>query len=255
MYKSGRDERYYMASDHDLSFDVRFGDDAGTLLAGFAEYGLAGLTAADYLTTELGLEQTGHIAVEGLPAITPFENGTPRRHTRLFSKPEFDFTILVGELAIPPFAARPFADGTTAQVEESGIEEIVVLSGVPIAHGPDDHRPFYIATEGYQKRRLEETDITPMTGGFLEGINAELLDLALETGVPTCLLTTPVHARTPDVEASLRLLEAVDRIYDIDFDIHPLETFAEDISRQYEELAARIEATRKEHVADDRMYM
>ncbi len=245
-----------MSSTSDTSFEVQLETPTGTLLAGLAEYGLAGLTAAEYLTTELELERIGHITVEGFPAITPFENGTPRRHTRLFSKPGVDFTVLVGELAVPPAAAKPFADGITAQSNEAGLEEIVVLSGVPIAHGPDDHRPFYIATQRYQDSHfVDGTDLTPMTGGFLEGVNAELMERALEASLPTCVLTTPVHARIPDIEAALRLLEAVDRIYGIDLDTEPLETFAADLSKQYEELAARIEANQEEHLADDRMYM
>jgi uncharacterized protein len=68
-------------------FDVRLDDPSGTLVAGFTEYGLAGLTAVTYLTDQLDLEETGHVSVAELPAITPFENGTPRHHTRLFSKP------------------------------------------------------------------------------------------------------------------------------------------------------------------------
>lgn len=245
-----------MSSTRDTSFEVRLDGPAGTLFAGFAEYGLAGLSAAEYLTTELELEEIGHVTVEGFPAITPFENGTPRRHTRLFSKPGLDCTVLVGELAVPPFAAKPFADRIAAQSDESGLEEIVVLSGVPIAHGPDEHRAFYIATEQFQKARLDdETDIPPMTGGFLEGVNAELMEHALEASLPTCVLTTPVHARVPDIDASLRLLEGVDRMYDLGLDTGPLEAFAEDVSKQYEELAARIEATQKEHYPDDRMYM
>ncbi len=239
------------------SFDVRLEGTAGTLLAGFAEHGLAGLTAAEYLTTQLELERVGHIAVEGLPAITPFENGTPRRHTRLFSKPGLDLTVLVGELPVPPFAADSLADGITNHTEEHGIEEVVVLSGVPLAHGPDDHRPFYIATEAYQERHFKtgETEITPMTGGFLEGVNAELMERSLERSLPSCVLTTPVHARAPDIEAALRLLEAVDRVYGLDLDTGPLETFAQDLSKQYEELSQQIEANRKQHIADDRMYM
>lgn len=246
-----------MPSTDDRSFDVRLEGNAGTLLAGFAEYGLAGLTAAEYLTTQLELERVGHVAVEGIPAITPFENGTPRRHTRLFSKPEFDLTVLVGELPIPLFAADSLADGITGHTEGHGIDEIVVLSGVPLAHGPEDHRPFYIATEEYQKRHFGEggAEIAPMTGGFLEGVNAELMERSLERSLPSCVLTTPVHPRAPDIEAALRLLEAVDRIYDIGLDTGPLETFAQDLSKQYEELSQQIEATRKEHIADDRMYM
>lgn len=240
---------------HQPSFDVKLEGSAGTLIVGLAEYGLAGLTAADFLTTELELVQTGHISVDGIPAITPFENGTPRRHTRLFSKPDVDYTVLVGELAVPPFAAKPFVDGIAAQAEDSSLKEVVILSGVPIAHGPDDHRPFYIATEKYQNARLTDTELTPMTGGFLEGVNAELMERALEASLSTCVLTTPVHAQLPDIEAALRLLEALDRIYGLELDTEPLKTFAEDLSKQYEELAARIEASQKEHIADDRMYM
>lgn len=246
-----------MKAADDRSFDVQLERSAGTLIAGFAEHGLAGLTAAEYLTTQLELERVGHVAVEGFPAITPFENGTPRRHTRLFSKPELDMTVLVGELPVPPFAAGSLADGVTGHTDEHGIEEIVVLSGVPLAHGPEDHRPFYIATEEYQERHFGEdgAEITPMTGGFLEGVNAELMERSLERSLPSCVLTTPVHARAPDIEAALRLLEAVDRIYGLELDTAPMETFAQDLSKQYEELSQQIEATRKEHVADDRMYM
>lgn len=245
-----------MGSESDPSVEVGSGDASGTLVVGLAEYGLAGLTAAEYLTTRLGLEAIGHVAVEGIPAITPFENGTPRRHTRLFSSPEVDVTVLVGELAVPPDATEAFADRIAADADARDIDETVVLSGVPLAHGPDDHRPFYVATEAYQERHFEETtDVSPMTGGFLEGVNAELVQRALGDSAPCCVLTTPVHARTPDVEASLRLLEAVDDIYGFDIDTEPLEAFARDLSKQYEELADRIEADRTERLGDDRMYM
>lgn len=238
------------------SFDVRLDDPTDTLIIGTAEYGLAGLTAADYLTTELELKEAGHIAVDGLPAITPFENGTPRRHTRLFSRSDIDLTVLVGELPVPPFAAAPFADAIASHGEEYGTKEIVILSGVPFPHGPDDHRPFYVATEEYQANRLSDVeDISPMVGGFLEGFNAELMDRALDESIPVCVLTTPVHALAPDIEAALRILEVTDRIYDLNLDTEPLETFAENLSQQYEKLAARLETEREEHIADDRMYM
>jgi len=238
------------------AFDVEFDGPIGTLIVGVAEYGLAGLTAAEYLTTQLGLGSVGHVRASGLPAITPFEAGRPRRHTRLFSKPDLDATVLVGELAVPPVAAGRFADGIAAHGDTHGIEEVVVLSGVPIAHGPDDHRAFYVATDGYREEHLEEDDaVRPMAGGFLEGITAELMERGLAAGRPTCVLTTPVHAQAPDVEASLRLLSAVDGLYGFGIDTGPMETFAADLSKQYEELAARIESQREEGSADDRMYM
>lgn len=237
-------------------FDIRLDDPTKTLVAGFAEYGLAGLTAADYLTKELELEQTGHIAVDQLPAITPFEDGTPRHHTRLFSKPELDITVLVGELFVPPYAAEPFGNAILEYADDRSLEEMVVLSGVPLAHGPDDHRAFYIASEDFQSDRLsDDHGVSPMPGGFLDGVNGALMQRAVDSALQTCVLTTPVHAQVPDVEAALRLLEALDAVYDLGIDTGPLEEFAAAVSKQYEELAARLETASEERRPEDRMYM
>jgi uncharacterized protein len=236
-------------------FDIKLDDPTETLIAGFAEYGLAGLSAADYLRKELDLEQTGHIAVDQLPAVTPFEDGTPRHHTRLFSKPGLDITIVVGELFVPAHAAEPFGNAILEYTESNAVEEVVVLSGVPTAHGPDDHRPFYVASEDYQQARLDSDDIAPMPGGFLDGLNGALMERAIDDPLKACVFTTPVHQQVPDVDAALRLLEAVEAAYGLGVDTGPLEEFAAAVSEQYAELAARVEAQQEEQVPEDRMYM
>lgn len=237
-------------------FDISLDDPSSTLVVGFAEYGLAGLTAVNYLVEQLALERAGHIGVDRLPGITPFENGTPRHHTRLFSKPDLDLTALVGELFVPPVAAEPFGEAVLEYTGKHDVEEVVVLSGVPMAHAPDDHRTFYVASEDYQRARLgDDHGIPPMGGGFLEGVNGELMQRSLDSPLRSCVLTTPVHAQAPDVEASLRLLEALDTVYDLDLDTGPLEEFAASVAEQYEELAARLEAQRQEPTQNDRMYM
>jgi uncharacterized protein len=222
-----------------------------TLVAGFGEYGLARLTAANYLRTQLDLEETGHVAVEELPAVTPFEDGTPRHHTRLFSSPDHDVTVVVGELFVPPYAADPFADAVLEYAENGAVKEVVVLSGVPINHGPDDHRAFYVASEDYRTARLDgDHGIPPVPGGFPDGINGALIECGLSSPLRTCVLTTPVHAQTPDADAALRLLEV------LELDTGPLEAFAA-VSKQSEELAARTEAQRAELESgpEDRMYV
>ena len=238
------------------AFEIELDDPSDTLVAGFTEFGLAGLTAANYLTEQLELEVVGHVSVDEFPAVTPFEDGTPRYHTRLFSKPDLEMTVLVGELFVPPMAAGPFGQAVLEYTESEGVEEVVVLSGVPMAHGPDDHRAYYVASEDYQADRLDgDHGVTPMGGGFLEGINGELMQRAIGSPLKTCVLTTPVHPQAPDVEASLRLIEALDAVYGLDVHTGPLEEFAATVARQYEELAARLEAQQQEPVHDDRMYM
>jgi uncharacterized protein len=236
------------------AFDVTHGESPGeALVCGFSEYGLAGLTAANYLVEALDLAETGHVTAEELPSITPFEDGRPRHHTRLFSRAGVSVTVLVGELFVPPAAATPFADAVVDWASDE-VDDLVVLSGVPMAHGPDDHRAFYVATDDYRERRLADVDVPPMGGGFLDGVNAALTRVGLDTALETCVFTTPAHAQTPDVDAALRLLDAVSRVHDLDVDTEPLEAYAERVQRYYAELADRMER-REEPAADDRMYM
>ncbi|WP_435193869.1 proteasome assembly chaperone family protein [Natronomonas sp. EA1] len=227
-----------------------------TLLCGFSEFGLAGLTTVDYLVKQLELEQTGHIEVDQLPTITPFENGRPRHHTRLFSRDDLDITVLVGELFVPGWAAEPFGDAILDWTEQNAVEEIVVASGVPVAHGPDEHRTFYIASPDYREAHLTDTDIPPMAGGFLDGVNGAIMARGIDSTLRTCVLTTPAHEQTPDAAAALRLLETVCTLYDLDVERAPLEAFANRVSAYYEELAGRVAAAKEETGGrEDRMYM
>lgn len=225
-----------------------------TLLAGFSTLGLAGLTATDYLVDHLELEETGHVRVEGLPSITPFENGRPRHPIRLYSRPDLDVTVLVSELYVPPILGDPFSTEVLDWTESHGVEEIAILSGIPIAHGPDDHRTFYIATDDYRKRRIDGRDVPPMGAGFLDGAHAALIEQGLESPLGVGVFVTPVHPQSVDVEAALRLVETIEDIYELGVDSEPLKQFAEEVRQYYTELADRIERQEVE-MPDDRMYM
>lgn len=222
-------------------------------MAGFSSFGLAGLTAVDYLVDRLELTETGHLRAEDLPAITPFENGVPRHHTRLFSGTERDVTILIGELFIPSVVSGPFAETILEWTAANGVEEIAVLSGVPIPHAPDDHRTYYVATEDYRAARLDGTEVPPMGQGFLDGTNAALLGHGIDSPLAVGVYITPVHAQTPDVDAAIRLIETVDEVYDLGVDSGPLQDFAREVQQYYAELADRIE--RRAEDPEDRMFM
>ncbi|WP_132059929.1 proteasome assembly chaperone family protein [Halorussus amylolyticus] len=237
------------------SFEITAESPDETLLAGFSQFGLAGLTAVDYLVDHLDFEEVGHITAEQLPAITPFEEGRPRHHTRLFSHEGRDLTVLVGELFVPIWAAKPFSDAVLDWTETNGVEEVAVLNGVTIPHAPEEHQTFYVATDDYHDHRLTDTDIPPMGKGFLDGVNAELVARGLESSLRTAVFVTPVHAQAPDVDAAIRLLDAVERTYDLDIDTEPLESFAEEVREYYEELSNRLSERADAEMPEDRMYM
>lgn len=225
-----------------------------TLLAGFSAFGLAGLTAADYVVDHLELEERGHLSVAGLPTVTPFEDGRPRHHTRLFSRDDLDVTVLVGELFVPVGVGRTFADAILDWCESNGVREIGILSGVPIPHGPEEHRTFYVATDDYREKRLADGSVPPMGRGFLDGTNAALVERGIDSPLGVCTYVTPVHAQTPDIQASIRLVETVEDVYGLDIDSGPLEAFATEVEKYYAELAERMQE-RDDELPEDRMYM
>ncbi|WP_396612188.1 proteasome assembly chaperone family protein [Haloferax sp. S1W] len=224
------------------------------LLCGFSSFGLAGLTAVDYLVDHMGLEQTGHLTVDGLPVVTPFEDGRPRHHTRFFSRSDLDVTVLVGELFVPAVFGTQFSDAILDWTEANGVEEVAVLAGIPVAHGPDEHRVFYIATDDYRETRLGDTEVPPMGRGFFDGTNAALVERGIDSPLGVGVFVTPVHAQVPDVEAAIRLVETANDVYDLGVTAAPLESFAAEVRQYYAELAERLRESEPD-LPDDRMYM
>jgi uncharacterized protein len=165
----------------------------------------------------------------------------------------------MGELFVPLGAADPFGSAIVEWTERNSVEEIAVLSGVPLEHGPEGHRTFYIATEDYREKRLADLDSEssprPMENGYLSGINGSLVTHGLEPSLAVCVLTTPVHARSPDIDAALRLVETTRDVYDLDVDTGPIEEFAASVGAHYERLAEHVRSTREDDRYDDRMYM
>lgn len=238
-----------------LEFNVSSDPDSSeSLLVGFSSFGLAGLTAVDYLVDQLDLVQTGHITAAGLPTITPFEEGVPHHPTRLFSREDLDVTVLVGELFVPVFAGEALSKPVLEWTEGEDVRDIAVLSGIPMAHSHEEHRTYYVATVDYKQRRLSETDIPPMDRGFLDGSNAALVERGMDSSLGVGVYLTPVHQQAPDVEAAIRLVETVSEVYDLAVDSGPLRAFAEEIQQYYSGLAERM-AAREEEIPEDRMYM
>ena len=225
------------------------------LVAGFSSFGLAGLTAVDFLVDQLGLEETGHVTAETLPPITPFTEGEPRHHTRLFSRPDLEVTVLLNELFVPLTAADGFARAILAWTDANGVEEITIASGVPVAHGPDEHDVFYVATPDYRARRLEDAPLRAMGNGFLNGVNGALVGRGIGTPLRVGVVVTPVHHQVPDVDAAVRLVEAVATLYDLDVDTSALVAFAGQVEAYYRDLEAHLQGVESSAVPEDRMYM
>lgn len=237
--------------------------DGQTLVVGLSNLGLGGVTAVDYLVRHLESTEIGHVSPDALPAITPFEDGRPRHHTRLYNLANEEFIVLVGELFVPVPVARSFADVLGEWIQAESMAEIAIMHGVPFPHSHEEHKVFYIATDAYQKARLEGAACEPLKGGFLDGVAGELMSRSLEGQVPPVgVFTTPTHPPGPDIEAAFRFLDTLEAVYDVSVDRTELEKLSAEIKQYYAELADRMAAMEESdrgeegyYFPEDRMYM
>ncbi len=239
------------------SFTVNCPDvDSGqTLLVGLAAPGMASLTAVSHIVDSVESTEIGHISPAELPAITPFEDGIPRHHTRLYDLDNTDIVVLLSELFVPPFAARPFVEQVTEWAADADISDITMFHPVPYEHAPEDHQVFFVATESYREQRLNG-DLQPMNGGMLDGVPGEFLSNSLtETAPPTGVYVTPAHPPGPDVDAALLFLDALESVYDFSVDQTSLENLSQEIKTHYETLGERMaELEAAEQSRDDREF-
>lgn len=240
--------------------DHRPGD---TLVVGISTPGLAGLTAVDYLVRHLESDPIGAVVPRGMPAIAPFENGVPRHPTRVYDLSDTPLAVLVSELFVPPWVAEPFVEATLDWAAAAGIEEVVVLHGVPFPHREEEHTVFHVATDEYRERRLSGDELPPLAGGVLDGVPGELVVRGLTPdATPVGVFVTPTHPPGPDVDAALRLIDAVEGRYGFDVDEAELLELAERLEQYYAEMADRMEALGQAEqplatrdFPEDRMYM
>ena len=148
----------------------------------------------------------------------------------------------MGERFVPPTQAGSLAEAIATAGRKLDVSNSTMLTGVPVAHGPDDHVPFYIATPAYQKAYLGDIDIRPMGNGFLDGLTAELIIRGIDESFPTGVFTTPTHPQAPDVAAAIRLLTALRETHAIEIDTGSLEAFAANVEAHYRALAERMDA-------------
>ncbi|SFG86969.1 uncharacterized protein SAMN04488063_3162 [Halopelagius inordinatus] len=211
-----------------------------TVIAAFTYPGMGGMIACNYLIEELDLEQTGYVQADGLPALAPFENGRPYHPTRLHSRSDLDVTVLTSELPVPLHATEVFGRELLDWILDHDIDEVAILLGVSgLRNVGSSDEIHYVASPDYTERRLQTADFAPLAGGFFDGITASLVSRAIDTPLRAGVLVTPTRTHGIDPDASLRLVEAVNELYELDANVDRLRRFATEIRDHYEQLMQR----------------
>jgi len=212
------------------------------LVEGLPGLGLVGKIATDHLVETLEMDHYADVLCEGLPRIGVYGDGyTVRQPVRLYADPDRNLLALQSDVPVSPTAANEFASCVTNWLADNGVTP-AYLSGTPAEKGPEPPSMFGIAT-GDAGDLLADADVAPPGDpGAISGPTGALVNRAQEADFDAVALVVESDPQFPDPEAARILLEkGIEPVVGVDVEVSELVDRTEEIQRQKETLAKRMQ--------------
>tara|TARA_Y100000590_G_scaffold426165_1_gene534936 strand:+ start:921 stop:1646 length:726 start_codon:yes stop_codon:yes gene_type:complete len=220
-----------------------------TIFAGFVGAGLVGTIAIDHMINELKMNEIGFLRSKHLPPSTVFMQGRLRHPFRIYSNKEGSICAIICEIIISKEGVYNIAMAILDWAEKHGSNEIVVLDGV--ADKKHDGKA-YCAAEIDLCRVMEDNGIEMIPQGFITGISGGILNECLIRKIRGVTLLSKADEETPDPVAASTIIDAVNRIYDINIETKDLKKLKKQMSEDLKELSDKYSEHKK---LDSNMYM
>ena len=224
------------------------------IVCGLPDVGLVGAIAASHIISKLNLEEVAHIESALLPPIIILEKGLPKSPIRIFGGEKL--IVLISEIAIPSSIIRPIIGGIIDWAYEKGVREVFTLGGLPVPnrHQLEKLRIFGVASDNLTLKTLTEKEIEIIQRGFLVGPQALILKYCAEKSMHAIALLAESFYNYPDPEASSVVIQALNKIMDMNIDVSELVEKGEEVRLAMRDMMRRTQAElarmRKSHEYD-----
>jgi len=213
------------------------------LVEGLPGVGLVGKIATDHLIAELDMDHYADVHCEGLPRIGVYQGGERGvvPPVRLYVDEQRDLLALRSDVPVSPQSARDFAGCITGWIAGQDATPIL-LSGMPAEKDGDPPAMYGVGT-GSGGELLAEIDVSaPGEDGVVSGPTGALVNEFVEQKLDGVALIVESDPKFPDPEASRILVEhGIAELAGIDVDLSDLVDRAEEIRKQKEKLAKRMQ--------------
>lgn len=239
-----------------LVVDMEEVDLKGALaVAGFIGPGLVAQISVDHMVSSLKMHQVGFIRSRHVPPVAVFIGGKLRHPFRVYSTSDRKAVAILCEVPLPPAALYPVSCAIFDWAEEKGIEEMIVLEGVPTENLLPAERQIYCAAEPGKCRAFEERGVQVADHAFIGGMAGAILGESLTRGVPGVALITQALAFMPDPGGAIRLLEALNSTYGFQIVVKDLIEKEEEIRNKLAEVSRHYKRLKDaEKAAPETMY-
>lgn len=213
------------------------------IFAGFVGAGLVGPLSVGHIIEKLKMKEIGYMRSKYLPPSTVFIRGRLRHPFRFYSNEDGTVCAVICEITLRMEGLYTIVAEILDWAKEKGSNEIVILDGV----ASEDHDDkAYCAAEEDLCRVMADKNVSMIPQGFITGIPGGILNECLLREIQGVTLLVKANKKIADPIAAATLVEAVNRVYDMEVDTESLRKEKEKIGADFKELSQKYAEHREE---------
>ena len=213
------------------------------IFAGFVGAGLVGPLSVGHIIEKLKMKEIGYMRSKYLPPSTVFIRGRLRHPFRFYSNEDGTVCAVICEITLRMEGLYTIVAEILDWAKEKGSNEIVILDGV----ASEDHDDkAYCAAEEDLCRVMADKNVSMIPQGFITGIPGGILNECLLREIQGVTLLVKANKKIADPIAAATLVEAVNRVYDMEIDTESLRKEKEKIGADFKELSQKYAEHREE---------
>ena len=204
------------------------------IFAGFVGAGLVGPISISHMIEKLQMKEIGFMRSKHLPPSTVFISGRLRHPFRFYSNDKGTVCAIICEITLRMEGLFTIVAAILDWAKEKGSNEIVILDGVT---SEKHDGKAYCAAEEDLCRIMADKDINMISKGFITGMPGGILNECLIREIQGVALLAKASKTMPDPEAAITLIEAVNRMYEMNIETEDLKKAKDRIGSELEELS------------------
>ena len=213
------------------------------IFAGFVGAGLVGPLSVGHIIEKLNMKEIGYMRSKYLPPSTVFIRGRLRHPFRFYSNEDGTVCAVICEITLRMEGLYTIVAEILDWAKEKGSNEIVILDGV----ASEDHDDkAYCAAEEDLCRVMADKNISMIPQGFITGIPGGILNECLLREIQGVTLLVKANKKIADPIAAATLVDAANRVYDMNIDTEDLRKEKEKIGADFKELSQKYAEHREE---------
>ncbi len=213
------------------------------IFAGFVGAGLVGPLSINHIIEKLNMKEIGVMRSKYLPPSTVFIRGRLRHPFRFYANNEGTVCAIICEITLRMEGLYTLVSSILDWADKQGSNEIVILDGVASTEHDDKA---YCAAEEDLVRIMADKDISMIPQGFITGIPGGILNECLVREIQGLTLLVKASKVSPDPIAAATLIEAINRLYNLNIDTTELSKEKERIHADFSELSQKYVEHREE---------